>query len=111
MEWVGWISLIIILCYSAYPGKVKKLESKVKRLERSQKGDINMSKIICGLVGKSCKIRTEEALVLTGAQEIECDVLDADDEWITIEYYDKKQNKKVKIVRIDSIENIELNAE
>ena len=33
MEWFGIIALILLLYYSAYPGKVKRLETKVKRLE------------------------------------------------------------------------------
>lgn len=111
MEWVGWISLIVLLCYSAYPGKVMKLESKVKRLERSQKGDMQMSKIISELIGKSCKIKTDEAFALVGSEEIECDVLDVDDEWIKFRYIDRKKNQITKVARIDSIESIELRAE
>ena len=38
MEYCGIIALVLLLCYSAYPGKVKRLESKVKRLEKRQKG-------------------------------------------------------------------------
>ena len=33
-EWVGIVALLLLLCYSAYPGKVKRLETKVKRLEK-----------------------------------------------------------------------------
>lgn len=33
MEWFGIAALLLLLCYSAYPGKVKRLETKVKRLE------------------------------------------------------------------------------
>ena len=34
MEWFGIVALLLLLCYSAYPGKVKRLETKVKRLEK-----------------------------------------------------------------------------
>ena len=108
MEWVGWMCLIILLCYSSYPNKVKKLESKVTKLERKQKGESQMSKIITGLIGETCKIKTEEALFFADNTEVECKVIDADDEWIKFTYCDKKQNMKTKILRIDSIENIEL---
>jgi hypothetical protein len=103
--------LIIILCYSSYPEKVKKLENKVKKLERNQKGDSEMSKIISELIGKECKIRTEEALVFAGNVEVSCSVLDVDDEWVKILYADKKGTNKIKILRIESIDNIELTAE
>lgn len=110
MEFIGWISLIIILCYSSYPGKVKKLENKVKKLERNQKGDYEMSKIISNLIGKECKITTEEVL-LAGSTEVNCSILDVDDEWIKILYADKKGINKIKILRIESLDNIELTAE
>lgn len=108
MEWIGWLSLIIILCYSSYPRKVKKLEIKVKRLERNQEGGAKMSKIISDLIGKNCKIKAEEALLFSGNTEVACTVLDADDEWIKFTYTDKKNIVKTKILRIDSIDSVEL---
>lgn len=108
MEWMGWLSFILILCYSAYPGKVKKLEGKVKTLERKVKGENNMSKIISELIGKECVIKTEEALLFAGNNEVKCIVLDADDEWIKFTYKDKKGVEKIKILRIDSLDSVEL---
>lgn len=70
-----------------------------------------MSKIISELIGKECKIRTEEALVFAGNVEVSCSVLDVDDEWVKILYADKKGTNKIKILRIESIDNIELTAE
>lgn len=67
-----------------------------------------MSKIINEVVGKTCKIKTEDALGLVGSPDIICTVLDADDEWIKFTYTDKKNVSKTKISRIDSIDNIEL---
>ena len=52
MEWFGIVALLLMLCYSAYPGKVKRLETKVKRLEKKQRGVAYMSKLINDLVGK-----------------------------------------------------------
>ena len=46
MEWFGIVALLLMLCYSAYPGKVKRLETKVKRLEKKQRGVAYMSKLI-----------------------------------------------------------------
>ncbi|MDV4150062.1 hypothetical protein R0131_04350 [Clostridium sp. AL.422] len=111
MEWIGWISLIIILCYSSYPDKVKKLEKKVKLLERNEKGDFEMSKIISSLVGEKCKIKCNETLSFNGSLDVVANVLDVDDEWIKISYVDKKGISKVKIVRIEVIDNIELISE
>ena len=36
MEWFGIVALLLLLCYSEYPGKVKRLETKVKRLEKTE---------------------------------------------------------------------------
>ena len=57
MEWFGIVALLLLFCYSAYPGKVKRLETKVKRLEKKQRGVAYMSKLINDLVGKQCIIR------------------------------------------------------
>jgi len=110
MEWMGWFSFIIIMCYSSYPGKLKKLESKVKKLERNQNGDCEMSKIISELIGKECKIKTEEAIFFAGNAEVNGTVLDVDSEWIKFSYADKKGVEKTKILRIDSLDSIELNS-
>ena len=81
MEYCGIIALVLLLCYSAYPGKVKRLESKVKRLEKKQKGDNYMSQLIDDLVGEQCTIKSEAILNFAGKTELSCTILDADDEW------------------------------
>ncbi len=104
MEWLGFIALLLLLCYSSYPSKVKKLEAKIKKLEKKQKGDSYMARLISDLVGKKCKIVLENAFVINGT------VLDADDEWIKIEtcHSDKKEKNITKIIRIEEIHEVEL---
>lgn len=111
MKWLGLICLIIIICYSSYPGRVQKLEGKVKKLERKLSGGDDMSKIIKDLVGKQCILTSQEALFFAGNTEVECMVLAADDEWIKFTYTNKKKVKKTKILRIDSVESIDLLSE
>lgn len=108
LEWVGFLSLALILCYASYPEKTKKLERRVNKLERIQGKGENMSKLIEELVNQECKILTEDALKLSGNAEIHCKVLDVDDEWIKISFVDKKNNAKVRILKIEDIESIEL---
>lgn len=43
-----------------------------------------------------------------GTPYIKCAVPDADDEWLKLTYADGKNSGKTKILRIDSIDNIEL---
>ena len=107
MEWFGIIALILLLYYSAYPGKVKRLETKVKRLEKKQRGVAYMSKLINDLVGKQCIIRSEFIFSFAGKTELSCKIIDADDEWIKICYTEKKDKQVVKLMRIENIESIE----
>lgn len=105
MEWAGWFCIIILILYSSYPAKVKRLERKVAKLENKQKGDFGMSKLMSDLIGKRCKILNEneyqsDAWIYT--------VLDVDDEWAKMTYTDKKGASKTVIMRIDSIKKVNL---
>lgn len=111
MEWMGWFALIIVLCWTSFPGKTKQLEAKIKRLERKLKGDNYMSKLINELVGKTCRLQTNGDSTFDMDADVNCTILDADDEWIKFTYADKKGNHKTVILRIDFIENIELDNE
>ena len=64
MEYFGIFAFILVLAYSSYPGKVKRLEAKLKRMEKKQKGDPVMSKMINELVGKQCRIKPDEEIEL-----------------------------------------------
>lgn len=107
MEWFGIVALLLILCYSAYPGKVKRLEAKVKQLEKKQRGVTYMSKLINDLVGKQCIISSESIFSLAGKTELSCKIIDADDEWIKICYTEKKDKQVVKLMRIENVDSIE----
>lgn len=108
MEFFGFIAFILLLCYSSYPGKVKRMEAKVKQIERKVKGETTMSKLINELVGKECKIKSDDALTLIGNTEMLCHVLDTDDEWIKVQLTDKKGNKIIKLLRIENVDAIEI---
>lgn len=108
MEWMGFIAFMLILAYSSYPDKVKRLEAKVKKMERKQ-GDVNnMSKLINELVNKECKIKSDSFLHLVGSTEMQCKVLDVDDEWVKVRYTDKKKNLVIKLIRIETIDEVEI---
>lgn len=108
MEWTGLLALALVLCYSAYPGKVNRLEAAVKRLERKQRGENDMSKFINELVNKECKIKSDAVLQMVGSTELKCLVLDTDDEWIKVRFKDKKNNQITKLLRIENIDEIEI---
>lgn len=118
MEACGFIALMILIyCYS-YPGRVQKLEKKVKKLEQSknlwqrnkeEKEENKMSRLVQDLVGKKCRVETEDdTFVLAGSGLVVCDVLDADDDWVKLAYEDKKNGRITKLVRIDTIVTVDI---
>ena len=110
MEYMG-VAAFIMACYligQSLPDKVKRLEAKLKRFERKQKGENTMSKLMNELVGKECKIKTDDALSLVGSQEMQCVVLDTDDEWMKVQYIDKKKNQVTKLIRIENVDGVEI---
>lgn len=70
-----------------------------------------MSKIISSLVGERCKIKIDEALHFNGIMDVVANVLDVDDEWIKFSFIDKKGVTKIKVLRVDSIDSIEVVSE
>lgn len=101
------LCLLLILCYCGYPKRVRKLEKKVKQLQRKQEGGSKMSKVIAGLVGKKCVIKSGEIL-LTGESKVTGCVLETDDEWLKVSCTDKKGKTKIIIMKIDEIQGIEV---
>ena len=51
MEYLSVLAFVIVLCYMSYPDKVKKLERKVKKLEKERCRESIMPKLIEELVG------------------------------------------------------------
>lgn len=107
MEFFGLIAFVLVMCYSSLPTKFKKLEGKVKKLERNIKGEKAMSKILSELVNKKCILVSDEGLTFAAKREIECNVLAVDDEWIKFTFTDKKGVTKTQILRVESIERVE----
>ncbi|WP_297636531.1 hypothetical protein [uncultured Clostridium sp.] len=108
MEYLGVVAFVCVMCYSSYPEKVKKLESKIKKFERELKGDKSMSKILSELVNKRCILVSDDGLQMVSKRDIECTILDIDDEWIKFIFTDKKGINKTQLIRIDSIERVSL---
>ncbi len=108
LEYFGLIAFVLVLSQMGYPSKIKKLEGELKSLKRKIKGEEALSKLLKDLIGVKCIIDCDGAVVFTGKSEMECEVLDVDDEWVKITYKDKKNVTKTNIIRIESIDNIEI---
>ena len=103
MEYLGVLAFVIVLCYMSYPDKVKKLERKVKKLEKERCRESIMSKLIEELVGRDCKISSEKGINFVGKTEFDCD-----EEWLKISLKDKKNQEIVKMIRVEDVDEIEV---
>lgn len=106
MEFFGFIAFMLLIAYSDYPARVKKIELRIKKLERRLKGEKSMSKILSELINKKCELVSDDGLSLVAKREIECIILDVDDDWIKFTFTDKKGVSKTQIIRVERIEKV-----
>ncbi len=124
MKWLGLICFFILMCYSGYPDRVKKLEKETEKLKAkigslkksssnfNRNGENEMSKLISELEGKKCIITFSNTFENLFDNQVECTVISVDDEWAKISYQrDVKKGEKqnvINIVRISNIESVEV---
>ena len=97
---LGFVPLMIIF-YLDHNQKVKKLENKIKKLERKEKGNIDMSRLLKELIGKKPTIFGQ----VFGTDNWE--VVDVDEEWVKLRRVNKKGKEKFKLQRIEDIQTVE----
>ena len=103
--WV-WIFLpFLVLIYSSQSKKIKRLEKRLKVIERKEKGDIDMSRLLQELIGKNPTIVGQ----VFGTSLWE--VVDVDEEWVKLRRVDKKGKEKFKLQRIEDIQAVEFDGE
>ena len=105
MMWVLVFILFMIFFYSNNSKKIKKLENKIKKLERKEKGNIEMSRLLQEMIGKKPTIIGE----LFGTNFWE--VVDVDEEWVKLRYVDNTGKEKIKLQRIEDIQTVEFDGE
>lgn len=108
MQYLGLIAFLLILFNMGYPGRVKKLEKQVRKLKKSLKGDDTMSKLINDLKGYKCKLTFNTITSFLDDDKRVYEIVDVDDEWVKLAFKDKKGVDKKVIVRIETIDTIEL---
>lgn len=125
MKWFLFImALLAVYGSSNCEAKVKKLERRVKKLEQEkgkrntevkEKENENMSKLINELVGKKCILNLDENALDSIAglldNNLECEVIDVDEEWVKVvsEKKQKKENVKItSLIRIDNINGVKM---
>lgn len=108
MEFLGVMAFILVLSYSDYPSKTKRLARELKRLKRRIKGENEMSRLLNDLLGEDCEITMEEDAMSFGSATLTCTVLEVDDEWLKIRLRNRKDELIEKLIRVENIESIEL---
>ena len=99
--WV-WIFLpFLVLIYTSQSKKIKRLEKRLKVIERKEKGNIDMSRLLQEMIGKKPIITG----VYIGTDNWE--VVDVDEEWVKLRRVDKKGKEKFKLQRIEDIQTVE----
>ena len=101
---LGFVPLMIIF-YLDHTQKVKKLENKIKKFERKEKGNTEMSRLLKEMIGRTPVIVGQ----LFGIDNWE--VVDVDEEWIKLRRVDKKGKEKFKLQRIEDIQTIQFDGE
>ena len=97
---LGFVPLMIIF-YLDHTQKVKKLGNRIKKFERKEKGNTEMSRLLKELIGKKPTIFGQ----VFGTDNWE--VVDVDEEWVKLRRVDKKGKEKFKLQRIEDIQTIQ----
>ena len=99
--WVWIFFPFLVLIYSSQSKKIKRLEKRLKVIERKEKGNIDISRLLQELIGKSPTIFGQ----VFGTDNWE--VVDVDEEWVKLRRVNKKGKEKFKLQRIENIQTVE----
>ena len=99
--WVWILFPFLVLIYMSQSKKIKRLEKRLKVIERKEKGNIDMSRLLQELIGKNPTIIGQ----VFGTDNWE--VVDVDEEWVKLRRVDKKGKEKFKLQRIEDIQTVE----
>ena len=103
--WVWILFPFLVLIYMSQSKKIKRLEKRLKVIERKEKGNAEMSRLLKELIGKKPTIIGQ----VFGTDNWE--VVDVDEEWVKLRSVDKKGKEKFKLQRIEDIQTVEFDGE
>ncbi|TYQ18037.1 UNVERIFIED_CONTAM: hypothetical protein Cloal_0433 [Acetivibrio alkalicellulosi] len=105
MEYLGVMAFVLVMFHMGLPDDVKRLKKQIKRIiSKRKKGvDFVMSSIIKELEGKRCKITLYDNI-----EEITCNVLQVDEQWIKAIKVDRQGKESTVILRIEDIERVKI---
>ena len=98
--WILFIPFLVII-YASSGKKIKRLNKRIRRLEKQVKGNQDMSRLLEELKGQT-------VTVLVSGVGFEYEILDIDEDWVKLSCENKKKEKETQLVRIEDIQGIQL---
>ena len=99
--WVWSFFPFLVLIYLSQSQKIKRLERRLKVIERKEKGNTDMSRLLKELIGRTPVIAGQ----VFGTDNWE--VVDMDEDWVKLRRVDKKGKEKFKLQRIEDIQTVQ----
>ena len=98
-----WILFIpfLIMVYASSEKKIKRLNKRIRRLEKQVKGNQDMSRLLEELKGQTVTV-TVNGFGTTW------EIVDFDEDWVKLSRETNKQQRETKLVRIEDIQDIQL---
>ena len=98
--WIIFIPFLLIF-YASSEKKIKKLNKRIRRLEKQVKGNQDMSRLLGELKGQT-------VTVTVNGFGTEYEIVDIDEDWVKLTRVINKQQSETKLVRIEDIQGVQL---
>ena len=98
--WILFIPFLVII-YASTEKKIKRLNKRIRRLEKQVKGNQDMSRLLEELKGQTVTV-TVNGFGTTW------EIVDFDEDWVKLSRETNKQQRETKLVRIEDIQDIQL---
>ena len=98
--WILFIPCLVII-YASSEKKIKRLNKRIRRLEKQLKGNQDMSRLLEELKGQT-------VTVTVNGFGTEYEIIDIDEDWVKLTRVNHKQQRETKLVRIEDIQGIQL---
>ena len=98
--WILFIPFLVII-YASSEKKIKRLNKRIRRLEKQLKGNQDMSRLLEELKGQT-------VTVTVNGFGTEYEIMDIDEDWVKLTRVNHKQQGETKLVRIEDIQGIQL---
>ena len=98
--WLSFIPLLFLI-YTGSEKKIKRLNKRIKRLEKQLKGNKEMSRLLEELKGQT-------VTVTVNGFGTKYEIMDIDEDWVKLSCDTINQQRETKLVRIEDIQDIQL---